>query len=281
MSDMDAVTPHTIVLIHGLWMTPHSWAPWVERFSGRGHEVLAPAWPGLEGRTPAEIRRDPSALAGLGVREIVDHYDGAIRALGRKPIVIGHSFGGLITQLLVDRDRAAAAVPIAPAPPRGVFKLPWSSIRTAWPALRNPANRKRSFTLSPEQFRYRFGNTMSEQESNTVYEREYIPGTGRVLFQAAYANLTPESSAATRLDQGKADRAPMLFIAGEKDHVSPPSAVRANVRKYRDSPAITEYREYPGRSHFLCGETGWEEIADLALGWATEKAGSAGTSGVG
>jgi len=278
MSEMTGqTTPDTIVLVHGLWMTPRSWEPWVDRFSSRGYKVIAPAWPGLEGRSVEDIRRDPSALAGLGVGEIVDHYDKAIRELGRPPIIMGHSFGGLITQLLVDRDLAAAAVPIAPAPPRGVLKLPWSSIRSAWPALKNPANRTRAFTLSAQQFRYRFGNTMSEQESNAVYEREYIPGTGRVLFQAAYANFTPKASAATRLDQDKADRAPMVFIAGEKDHVSPAAAVRANFKKYRRSPPITEHKEYPGRSHFLCGEEGWEEIADFALRWATEKAGGPGS----
>jgi pimeloyl-ACP methyl ester carboxylesterase len=271
MSEIDQqAAPGTIVLVHGLWMTPHSWEPWAQRFSNRGYEVLTPAWPGLEGHAPAEIRRDPSALAGLGVTEITDHYDRVIRGLDRAPIVIGHSFGGLITQLLLDRGLGAAGVAIAPAPPKGVLKLPWSSIRTAWPALKNPANRKRAFTLSPEQFRYRFGNTMSEQESNAVYEREYIPGSGRMLFQAAFANVAP--NAATKLDPRKLDRSPMLLIAGEKDHVSPAAAVRSNYKRYRHSPAVTEYREFPGRSHSLCGERGWEEIADLALEWSTEKA---------
>ena len=164
---MVASTPDTIVLIHGLWITPRSWVPWVERFSSRGYRVLAPAWPGLD-REVGDIRRDPSSLAGLGVTEIVDHYDRIIRELEQPPIIMGHSFGGLVTQLLVDRGLGAAAVPIAPAPPKGIVLLPWSSIRTAWPALKNPANRERSFTLSAKQFRYRFGNTLSEHDSNTA-----------------------------------------------------------------------------------------------------------------
>jgi len=259
---MGATTPDTIVLIHGLWMTPRSWDPWVERFSSRGYRVLAPAWPGID-REISDIRRDPSSLEGLGVTEIVDRYDRVIRELEQPPIIMGHSFGGLVTQLLVDRGLGAAAVPIAPAPPKGILLLPWSSIRTAWPALKNPANRKRSFTLSAKQFRYRFGNTLSEQESNTVYERQYIPGTGRVLLQAAFANLS--LNAATKVDFRRPGRSPMLLISGEKDHVSPAALVRANFKKYRRSPSITELREFPGRSHWLCGERGWEEIADFAL----------------
>lgn len=160
-----------------------------------------PAWPGLD-------------------REIADHYDRIVRDIGRPPILMGHSFGGLVTQLLADRGLGAAAVSIAAAPPKGVVLLPWSSIRTAWPALKNPANRRRSFALSPQQFRYRFGNTMSRQESDAVYERHYVPGTGRILFQAALANLTPQ--AATTVDFRRPGRAPMLLIAGEQDHVAPP-----------------------------------------------------------
>jgi len=264
-------TPDTIVLIHGLWMTRRSWDPWVDRFSSRGYRVLSPAWPGLD-REVEDVRRDPSPLAGLGVDEIVDHYDTIIRGLDRPPIIMGHSFGGLVTQLLADRGLGAAAVPIAPAPPKGILLLPWSSIRTAWPALRNPANRRRSFTLSAKQFRYRFGNTLSEQDSTTVYEQHYVPGTGRVLFQAAFANVAPH--AATKVDFRRLGRAPMLLIAGEKDHVSPASLVRANFRKYRRSPSITDHKVFPGRSHWLCGERRWEEIADYALTWAMGTAAS-------
>jgi pimeloyl-ACP methyl ester carboxylesterase len=269
-SDSDRNTPDTIVLIHGLWMTPRSWEHWIDRYTERGYRVIAPAWPGLDGEVE-QIRRDPSPLAGLSITEIVDHYERIIRGLERPPLVMGHSFGGGITQLLLDRGLGAAGVAISSAPVKGVFRLPISSLRTAWPALKNPANRTRAFPLTPEQFRYRFGNTLSEGQSNEVYSRLYVPGTGRVLFQAAFANLNPR--AATRVDFRRPGRAPLLMIAGGEDHVAPPSLVRENFKRYRRSPAITEYREFPGRSHFIAGQDGWEEVADYALRWATEKAG--------
>jgi pimeloyl-ACP methyl ester carboxylesterase len=218
MSDTDTTgapgpkTPDTIVLVHGLWMTPRSWEKWVDRYSSRGYRVIAPAWPGLEDRDPADIRRDPSALEGLGVTEIVDQYDRTIRGLGQPPIIMGHSFGGVFTQLLLDRGLGTAGVVIASAAVKGILQLPFSSLRTAWPALKNPANRKRSFTLSPDQFRYCFGNTMSEEESNAVYQEQYIPGTGRVLFQAGLANFNP--NAVTKVDFRRPGRAPLLMIAG-------------------------------------------------------------------
>jgi pimeloyl-ACP methyl ester carboxylesterase len=270
----EPTTPDTIVLIHGLWMTPRSWEKWVERYSSRGYQAMAPAWPGLD-RDIADIRRDPSSLDGLGVTEIVDHYDRIVRGLDRPPIIMGHSFGALFTQLLLDRGLGAAGVAIDSAPARGILRLPFSTLRSAWPALKNPANRRRSFTLSPKQFRYRFGNTMSEEESNAVYEEQCIPGTGRVLFQAGLANFNP--SAVTNVDFRRPGRAPFLMIVGEKDHVAPPSIVRANFKKYRRSPSTTEYKEFPGRSHYICGERGWEEVADYALAWVMENATAAGS----
>ena len=262
-------TPDTIVLIHGMWMAPRSWEKWVERYSSRGYRAMAPAWPGLD-RDIADIRRDPSSLDGLGVTEILDHYDRIVRGLDRPPIIMGHSFGALFTQLLLDRGLGAAGVAIDSAPARGILRLPFSTLRSAWPALKNPANRRRSFTLSPKQFRYRFGNTMSEEESNAVYDEHYIPGTGRVLFQAGLANFNP--NAVTKVDFRRPGRAPLLMIVGEKDRVAPPSIVRANLKKYRRSPSTTGYKEFPGRSHYICGERGWEEVADYALAWVMENA---------
>lgn len=267
--DTSPTPPDTIVLIHGLWVTPRSWEKWVERFTNQGYRVMAPPWPGLD-RDIADIRRDPSSLNGLGVTEIVDHYDGIIRGFDRPPIIMGHSFGGLFTQILLDRGLGAAGVAIDSNPPKGILRLPFSTLRSAWPALRNPANRKRSFTLSPRQFRYRFGNTMSEQESNAVYDEHYIPGTGRVLFQAGLANFNP--NAVTKIDFRRTGRAPLLMIVGQKDHVAPSSIVRANFKKYRRSPSTTEFKEFPGRSHYICGERGWEEVADYALAWVMENA---------
>ena len=186
------------------------------------------------------------------------------------PVIMGHSFGGLITQLLLDRGLGAAGVAISPAPPRGILLLPWSSIRTAWPALKNPANHRRSFSLSPKQFRYRFGNTMTGSDSDRVYEEQYVPGTGRVLFQAAYANVT--SHAVTALDYRREGRPPLLLIGADRDHVAPARLVNANHKKYRSSPSVTDYKEFAGRSHYLCGERGWEEVADYALTWSMDLA---------
>ena len=261
--------PDTVVLIHGLWMTPLSWEHWVERYGARGYAVVTPAWPRMD--VPIEdLRRDMSAVAGLGVIEVVDHYDKIIRGLDSPPIIMGHSYGGLFTQILLDRGLGAAGVSLAPAPVKGVLRLPASTLRVAFPALRNPANVRKAMPLTAEQFRYAFGNTLSEEESLAAYHRYAVPGPDRVLFQAGLANLTPH--AATKVDFGKADRAPLLLIAGGKDHISPPAPIKEAAGHYRKSPAATEYKEYPDRSHFTVGEPGWEEVADYALDWAAAQA---------
>ncbi len=264
-ANVDQTKPDTVVLIHGLWLTARSWEHWVSRYEGRSFKVVAESWPRL-GADVEELRRHPSPLEGLGIAEIVDHYEGIIGALDRPPIIMGHSFGGLVTQLLLDRGLGAAGVAIASAPPKGVIVLPLSTLRTAFPALKNPANRKRVVPLTHEQFQYRFTNTLSEEESAKVYERYYIPGTGRVLFQAALANVTP--NAASKVDFGNASRAPLLLIAGGEDHISPPSLVMTTFKKYRKSSALTDYKEFPGRSHWTAGEPGWEAVADYAIDWA-------------
>jgi len=261
--------PDTIVLIHGLWMTPLSWEKWVEPYSARGHRVLAPAWPGLDGDV-AELRRDPSPIARLSIEEIVDHYDGIVRGLASPPIVMGHSFGGLFTQLLLDRGLGAAGIAIDSAAPKGVLRLPFSTLRTAWPALRNPANRSKAIPLTPDQFRYRFTNLLDEEASRAVYERYYVPGVGRLLFQAGMANFNPR--AATKVDYRNANRAPLLIVAGGDDHIAPPKVNKENFRRYRRSSAVTEYKEFPHRSHYTVGYDGWEEVADYALDWAVSHA---------
>ncbi|KKJ98505.1 alpha/beta hydrolase [Micromonospora sp. HK10] len=259
----------TIVLIHGLWMTPRSWEKWVDRYAGRGFRVLTPAWPGMD-REVEELRADPTPIAGQRIRTIVDHYAAIIRELPRPPIIMGHSFGGLITQLLVDRGLGAVGVAIHPAQIKGVVKLPVATLRSSYSILHNPANRHRAVPFTREDFRYSFGNTISQQESDAAWERYAVPGAGHVLFEAAFANLNPD--AATKVDTRRADRAPLLLTAGGEDHVVPPSVVSANANLYRGSNAITSYREYPGRSHFVGGEPGWEEEADFALEWAVEAA---------
>jgi pimeloyl-ACP methyl ester carboxylesterase len=260
--------PNTIVLIHGLWMTPLSWEHWAERYTSRGYQVLTPAWPGMD-RPVDELRRDPTPIARLTATEVIDHYDRIIRELERPPVIMGHSFGGAVTQVLLDRGLGAAGVGIDAATTKGVLKLPFSTIRSAWGILRNPANRNKAVEFTPKQFRYAFGNTLSPEESDRAYERYAVPGAGHVLFEGAMANFSRRS--AFRVDYGKDDRAPLLFIAGGADHVVPAVANRANVKKYR-SKATVDYKEFPGRSHFTVGEEGWEEVADFALEWALEHA---------
>jgi alpha-beta hydrolase superfamily lysophospholipase len=254
-----------VVLIHGLWMTTRSWERWIERFQARGCIVVGPAWPGLEGDVE-DIRRQPAPLRGLGVGEVADHYERIIRGLERPPIIIGHSFGGLITQLLLDRGLGAAGVAVGTAPIKGVLVFPPSTLRAAWPALRNPFGVNGLVPLSHKQFYYRFTNTLPEAESKAVYDRFYIPGTARMLFQAALANFTPR--AATQVNHSRDHRAPLLLISGDKDHISPPAVSAATLNIYRNWKSPTEMKVFHGRSHWLVGQEGWEEIADYALDWA-------------
>ena len=265
----EPITPDTIVLIHGLWMTPLSWEHWIDRYEDRGFRVLAPAWPGMDGDID-ELRRDPSGIEHLGIQEIVDHYDVIIRELDTEPIVMGHSFGGAFTQILLDRGLGAAGVAIDSAAVKGVLTLPWSTLKSGFPVLKNPANNHKAVALSFEEFRYAFTNTLSEEESKAAYERYAVPGPGRVLFQAVLANFNPHAT--TSVDLHNDERAPLLLIAGGKDHISPAAINESNARLYRKSKAVTVYEEFPLRSHFTLGEEGWQQVADYALNWAIENA---------
>ncbi|MEO8371113.1 MAG: alpha/beta hydrolase [Candidatus Solibacter sp.] len=260
---------HPIVLIHGLWMTSASWANWVARYTAMGYHVVARSWPGMEGDID-QLRRDPSAIATLGIGEVVEHYERIIRSLENTPFIIGHSFGGLITQILLDRGFGSAGVAIAPAPVKGILFLPLSTLRVSLPALSNPANNHRAVPLTAEQFHYAFTNSLSEAESMAVYEKLAVPGPDHVLFQAAFANFNPH--AATAVDFQNGDRAPLLLISGGNDHVSPQSVVEANFKLYGKSKAITEYKAFPDRTHYVLGQDGWEEVADYALTWSEAKA---------
>jgi pimeloyl-ACP methyl ester carboxylesterase len=259
------MTAPPIVLVHGLWLTPRSWEGWKERFESRGHRVLAPAWPRMQGEVE-DVRRDPSALNGLGVTEIVDHYDGIVRGLDRPPVIMGHSFGGLVTELLLDRGLGAAGVAISPAPVRGVLRLPPAQLRAAFPVLGNPANRNRTVELTPKQFHYGFTNTMAEDEARAAYDRYQVPGPGRVIFQAAFANFNPR--AATKVDFHKDDRPPLLVIGNDQDHTVPASVSKEAAERLGKSKAVVDYREFADRPHFTAGAPGWEAVADYALDWA-------------
>jgi len=259
----------TIVLIHGLWLTPLSWEGWKQRFESKGHTVLAPAWPGLEG-TVEEVRQNTSRYERLGIKEITDHYDGIIRGLGAPPIIMGHSFGGLITQLLLDRGLGASAVAISPAQIKGVYILPLAQAKVASVALKNPANRHKTQMLTPEEFHYGFTNTLTLEESKPIYDRLAVPGPGRTLFQAAFANVTPH--AVTTVNRHNSSRAPLLFLANGKDHTVPAVSTRAAYKIQKKTGALTELREYPDRSHYTFSQDGWEEVADYSLDWAVRNA---------
>jgi pimeloyl-ACP methyl ester carboxylesterase len=261
-----------IVLIHGLWLTSRSWEGWKERFESRGHQVLAPPWPHMEGDVE-DIRRDPSPLNGLGVTEITDHYADIIGGLDRPPIIMGHSFGGLITELLLDRGLGAAGVAISPAPVKGVLRLPLAQLRSAFPVLGNPFNLNRTVELTPDEFRYGFTNTMSDDEAQAAYDRYEVPGPGRPIFQAAFANFNPR--AVNKVDFHKDDRPPLLVIGNDEDHTVPASVSKEAADRLGKSKALVDYKEFHGRPHFTAGAPGWEEVADYALEWATQHAGAA------
>jgi pimeloyl-ACP methyl ester carboxylesterase len=264
-----ATTPATILLIHGLYLESRSWEGWAERYASRGHEVLAPSWPGLEGGVEA-LRRDPTPLTKLDLTTIVDFYDGIVRGLSTPPIIMGHSTGGTITQVLLDRGLGAAAVGIEAATVKGILDLPLSTLKANRPVLGNPLNRSKATVLTPEQFRYGFTNSFTDEAAQAAYERYAIPCANNVLFQLAFMNLPWNNE--TKVDWGKQDRAPLLFIASGEDHIVPPKVNEKMVKKYGKSPAVTEIKVYPGRSHLTMVQEGWEALADDALNWATEHA---------
>jgi pimeloyl-ACP methyl ester carboxylesterase len=259
--------PDTIVLIHGLFMTARSWEHWVARYQNKGFRVIAESWPGMEDLEA--LRRDPSGVEDLGIAEIVDHYDALIRQLDTPPIIIGHSFGGAFTEILLDRGLGAAGVAIDAAAVRGILKLPLSQLRAGFPVLKSPANFHKAVELTPEQFHYAFTNTLSEADSAAAYARYAAPGPGRVLFQGALANFNPHSP--TTVDFSR-DRAPLLLIAGGADHLVPAVIDKSTADHYAKSGAMTEYKLFPGRSHWTIAEPGWEEVADYALEWAVQHA---------
>jgi pimeloyl-ACP methyl ester carboxylesterase len=259
----------TIVLIHGLWLTPLSWEGWQQRFESKGYTVLAPAWPGFEG-TVEEVRQNTSKYERLGIKEITDHYDRIIRGLDAPPIIMGHSFGGLITQLLLDRGLGASAVAISPAQIQGVYIVPPAQAKVVSVVLKNPANRHRAQMLTPEEFHYGFTNTRTLEESRPIYDKLAVPGPGRPLFQAAFANFTPHP--VTRVNRHNSSRAPLLLLANGKDHTVPAVSTRAAYKIQKKTGALTELKEYPDRSHSTFSQDGWEEVADYSLDWAVRNA---------
>jgi len=265
-NDDNTKTP--IVFVHGLWLHAESWNNWLEFFRGKGYEAVAASWPG-DAPTTEATRRNADAVAGYGVTEIADHIAGQLKALKRKPILIGHSFGGLLVQNLLGRDLAAAAIAIDPAPIKGVLELPISALKSAFPALGNPFNFRRAVSLTEPQFRFGFTNAVPEDEARDLYARYAMPAPARPLFQAATANFNPH--AATKVNVANATRGPLLLVSGAEDHTVPPVLVKSTLKAYRKSPAVTEFKEFAGRGHSLTIDSGWRELAEYSLAWLQGK----------
>jgi pimeloyl-ACP methyl ester carboxylesterase len=256
----------TIVFLHGAWVTPGCWERMLPWFEARGYHCIAPAWPGKD-RSVEAIRADPSPLKGVGIGEIVDHYEKVVRSLDdpEPPILIGHSFGGLFTQILLDRGLGAAGVAIDSAPPRGVWPFELTALRALTGALLRSVFGRRVVRWSFGEFRYGFVHTLSEAEARDEYDRQVVPETGRIFFQGAMAPIDPRSP--TRVNFANGTRAPLLLIAGEADHIVPAVVNRRNLRAYGKSAARTDFREFPGRVHWIIAEHGWQEVAEHIAGW--------------
>jgi pimeloyl-ACP methyl ester carboxylesterase len=257
-----------VVFIHGLWLHATSWNPWVELFREAGYEPIAPGWPG-EPDTVAEAREHPEYVANIGLNDITGHYADIIDGLGGVPVIIGHSFGGLVTEKLLGQGVGAGAVAIDPAQIKGVLPLPLAQLRAGLPGLGNPANLHKSVSLTEKEFRFGFGNAVSEEESNDLYERWTIPSPARPLFQAAAANFVMHSQA--KVNTANETRGPLLLISGLEDHTVPDVVTRSTLKQYRDSTAVTELKQFEGRGHSLTIDSGWRKVADAVLDWLKSK----------
>jgi pimeloyl-ACP methyl ester carboxylesterase len=251
-----------VVFVHGLWLLPSSWDRWVALFEEAGYVAMTPGWPD-DPDTVEEAAERPEVFAGKSIGQVAEHFETIIRGLDRKPAVVGHSFGGLLTQILAGRGLSAVSVAIDPAPFRGVLPLPISSLKSAFPVLGNPANRNRAVPLTFEQFRYGFANAVSEEEARQLYEEFAVPASGKPLFQAAAANLNPWTEA--KVDTKNPERGPLLIISGEQDHTVPWAIANASYQQQEGNQGVTEITEMKGRGHALTIDSGWREVADTAL----------------
>jgi pimeloyl-ACP methyl ester carboxylesterase len=259
-ANASGLTP--VVFVHGLWLLPSSWDRWAALFEGAGYVALTPGWPD-DPETVAQAGEHPEVFAHKSIGQIADHFAAITGSLAKKPAIIGHSLGGLLTQILAGRGLAAVSVGIDPAPFRGVLPLPISALRSASVGLRNPANRQRAVPLTYDQFRYAFANAVSEDEAKQLYETFAVPTSGLPLFQAANANLNPWTEA--KVDADNPDRGPLLLLSGEKDHTVPWAVTNAAYKQQKHNKNVTEITEMPGRGHSLTIDDGWRGVADTAL----------------
>jgi len=257
----NATTLNPVVFVHGLWLLPSSWERWAAFFAEAGYAPVIADWPD-DPETVADAKANPEAFAGKTVGDVADHVADVIGALKRKPAVIGHSFGGLLAQIVAGRGLAGAAVAIDPAPFRGVLPLPVSALKSARPVLGNPLNRHRAVPLTYEQFRYAFANAVPEEEAQQLYDTFAVPAPGAPLFQAATANFNPWTEA--KVNSKNPDRGPLLIISGEKDHTVPPAIATAAYKKQKRNAGVTELIEMPNRGHALVIDHGWHEVAETA-----------------
>lgn len=253
-----------VVFIHGLWLHASSWQPWMEHFAAAGYQATAPGWPG-EPDTVEAARNAPDRVANFGIDDVAAHFAKHFETLDAKPIVIGHSFGGMLAEKLLGEDLAAAAVAIDAAQIKGVLPLPLSTLRATLPVFKNPANKHKAVMLTAEQFRYAFGNAVSEQESQELFDRWVVPSPGRPLFEAAAANFSLHSPA--KVDTKNAERGPLLLVMGGKDHTVPEAITKSTLKQYRHSPAVTELIGFEDRGHSLTVDGGWSAVADATLAW--------------
>jgi non-heme chloroperoxidase len=251
-----------VVFVHGLWLLANSWESWATSFEAAGYTALTPGWPD-DPVTVDEAKAHPDVFAGKTIKQIADHYVELISRLAAKPAVVGHSFGGLLTQMIAGRGLAGVSVAISPAPFRGVLPIPITALKASWPVLRNPANRKRAVALTYEQFRYAFANAVSKEEAKRLYETFSVPGSGGMIFQAATANLNPLTEA--KVDTKSPERGPLLIISADQDHTVPWSIANASFKKQRENDGVTEIARMPDRGHSLTFDSGSRDVGDTAL----------------
>jgi pimeloyl-ACP methyl ester carboxylesterase len=261
-------TKPPVLFVHGLWIHASSWQSWVDLFAERGYSAVAPGWPGVAD-TVEKARANPDDIGDQGIEDVDAHYSGIIETLPAAPIVIGHSFGGLIAQKLLGEDKAAAAIGIDAAQIKGVLPLPLSSLRATLPVFKNPANKHKAVSLTAEQFSFSFGNALTDEESNTLYEQWTIPAPGKPLFEAASANFSLHSPAKVATEN--AGRGPLLLIAGGKDHTVPEVITKSTLKQYRHSEAVTDFHEFADRGHSLTIDRGWRDVAEYCLSWLAEQ----------